>query len=378
MSNEPETEKSQSEDVELPEVKRRRRARSKWLPRQVFAAVAGFLSLLGLAYLLTLLVKRKIDGSKALIVATTSATSTILGGKKPGQNRSAERDEGVVVNDAKTPVTNLANVAKFEVATLKEPAGAAYNSEVTNLPISEKAIPLDCKEALEVRSQLELYLKAKGWKEKLSYVFEPERVETSLSEYYDQHQEEEPVPGKLMGASQIMSGGSTVVSLYWGCSSRVVPGLRAHFHRTRAGQWLLDWEAWVAFSQEPWPQIKQKRLTSPILVRAVASEDDYYNYEFAPESWRYLAVKLRSPDGVHSLTGYCLRASGLGVAMANLVGVPLPQKIDAGTPGIAIRPPGTQTSVTVRVAFPPSAQSDHCVWITDLLADRWLLFDGEY
>lgn len=33
--------------------------------------------------------------------------------------------------------------------------------------------------------------------------------------------------------------------------------------------------------------------------------------------------------------------------------------------------------VTVRVAFPPAAQSDHCVKITDLLADRWMLFDGE-
>ena len=59
----------------------------------------------------------------------------------------------------------------------------------------------------------------------------------------------------------------------------------------------------------------------------------------------------------------------------NLVGMPLPQKTDAGTPAIAIRPPGTQTSVTVRVAFPPSAQSDHCVWITDLMAGRWLLFE---
>ena len=103
-----------------------------------------------------------------------------------------------------------------------------------------------------------------------------------LKEYYDQRQEEEPVPGKLMGASQITSGGSTVVSLYWGCSLRVAPGLRSHFHRTRTGQWLLDWDAWVAFSEESWLQTKEKRLPRPILIRAVASEDDYYNYEFAP------------------------------------------------------------------------------------------------
>ena len=119
-----------------------------------------------------------------------------------------------------------------------------------------------------------------------------------LKEYHDQRQEEEPASGKLMGASQITNGGSTVVSLYWGCSLRVVPGLRSHFHRTGAGRLLLDWDAWVAFSEESWPQIKEKRLTRPILIRAVASEDDYYNYEFAPERWRYLAVRMRSPDGV--------------------------------------------------------------------------------
>ena len=112
MSNEPETEKSQSEEIELPEVKRRRRARSKWLPRQVFAAAAGFLSLLGLAYLLALWVKRKIHESKVSIVVTTSATSTILGVKRPGENPSAQPNGKVGVTDAESPLTCLANVAK--------------------------------------------------------------------------------------------------------------------------------------------------------------------------------------------------------------------------------------------------------------------------
>ncbi len=66
-----------------------------------------------------------------------------------------------------------------------------------------------------------------------------------------------------------------------------------------------------------------------------------------------------------------------GIALANLIGVPLPHKLPDGTPMPALKLPGSKALVTVRLAFPNNAQSDHCVKIIDLLADRWLLFPGE-
>jgi hypothetical protein len=39
--------------------------------------------------------------------------------------------------------------------------------------------------------------------------------------------------------------------------------------------------------------------------------------------------------------------------------------------------PGAKALLTLRLAFPNQAQSDHCVKIVGLLADRWLLFPGE-
>ena len=67
----------------------------------------------------------------------------------------------------------------------------------------------------------------------------------------------------------------------------------------------------------------------------------------------------------------------LGLAMANLIGVPLPHKLPDGTPMPALNMPGSKSLVTVRLAFPNKAESDSCVRIVDLLADRWLLFPGE-
>jgi hypothetical protein len=77
------------------------------------------------------------------------------------------------------------------------------------------------------------------------------------------------------------------------------------------------------------------------------------------------------------VTGYVERTSLFGVALANLIGVPLPHKLPDGTPMPALNLPGAKALLTLRLAFPNQAQSDHCVKIVGLLADRWLLFPGE-
>jgi hypothetical protein len=105
-------------------------------------------------------------------------------------------------------------------------------------------------------------------------------------------------------------------------------------------------------------------------------ESDYYNYEFDDKA-RFLAVKLRSPDGMHSLTGYVLRKSQLGIAVGNLIGVRLPNPLPPEVPLPPLRLPGAKQAVTLRVGFPPAAQSDHCVMIKEIVADRWMLFPGE-
>lgn len=270
----------------------------------------------------------------------------------------------------------LEQMAKMEAAKQGRPGGPLYDPASSNVAISFAALPLKDPQVAEAQTVLAKYLRAGTWRERLPYVFEPERVEALMQEQYEKRGQKDPEHEALLAAGIITAGTSKVVNLQFACTARPAAGMRASFHRTRSGKLLLDWESWAAWGEKTWPDFKAQRSQLPVLMRVIASESDYYNYEFS-EKWRWLAVKLRSPDGQYNVTGYVERTSMLGIALANLIGVPLPHNLPDGTPMPALKLPGSKALVTVRLAFPKQAQSDHCVNITAILADRWLLFPGE-
>lgn len=244
------------------------------------------------------------------------------------------------------------------------------------VPVTYTSLTPEAAEVVEARSLLENYLKAASWRERLPFAYQQERAEERMRDFYEQRGQSEPVPGRFLGAGTLSAGESKVLNLRFACASRPEFGLRANFHRGSGGKLLLDWESWVTWSEMPWDELKKERPQKQTLLRAVASESDYYNFEFS-ENWRWLAVKLRSPDGLHSLTGYVRRDTHLGIAVANLIGVPLPHKFPEETPLPALARSGSKALVTVRVVYPDDARTDHCVRIVDLMADRWVLFPGE-
>ncbi len=272
--------------------------------------------------------------------------------------------------------TTLAQIAKVEAAKQAKPSGPLYDPNSSNVSLSFESIQAGDSQVAEAQAVLTKYGQAANWRERLPFVFEPERVEALMQQQYEERKAPDPEHGRLTAAGIITSGTSKVLNLHFACTNRPDAGMRANFHRTRGGRLLLDWESWVAWSEMSWPDFKKERSQREVVMRAIASESSYYNYEFS-ESWRWLAVKLRSPDGLHNVTGYVERNTVLGIALANLIGVPLPHKLPDGTPMPALNLPRSKATVTVRLAFPNKAQSDHCVKITELLADRWLLFPGE-
>lgn len=244
-------------------------------------------------------------------------------------------------------------------------------SPMTETPVPTRTVlDTNSPEVIEARSVLDAYLSAPTWRQKLPHIFRAARCESLMADYYEKRCEPEPEPRAFLGAGYITGGESKLVNLSFSCPSRPEAGVCASFHRSAAGKLLLDWAAWIGFSEKSWSDLKKQRPVIPTLVRAMAEESDYYNYEFTDQG-RWLAVKLRSPDGEHYVTGYCDRGSGTGIALSNLVGGSLSQKASKEMPAARI-------AVTVRVAFPVAAQSDNCVNITSLLADTWLLFDGEF
>jgi len=270
----------------------------------------------------------------------------------------------------------LTQIAKMEAAKQGRPDGPLYDPASSNVPLTVEALPLTDPQVVEAQAMLAKYLQTANWRERLNFVFEPERVEALMQDQYEKRGQQDPEHGALLAARFFTSGTSKVLNLHFACAARPDSGLRANIHRTRSGKLLLDWESWAAWSEKSWAEFKRERSLLPVLMRVVASESDYYNYEFS-EKWRWLSLKLRSPDGLNNVTGYVERNSVLGIALANLIGVALPQKLPDGTPMPALKLPGSKAFATVRLAFPNKAQSDHCVRISDLLADRWLLFPGE-
>jgi hypothetical protein len=250
------------------------------------------------------------------------------------------------------------------------PSGLPFDPRGGNLAITRTSLGPGEPAVAEARAALDAYLAEPTWRAKLSHVFRTARCEALMPEYYDKRGETEPVPHTFEGAGLITAGDVKVVNLIFSRPDRPDAELRAFFHRGTAGNLLLDWEAWTGFSEKSWPDLKKERSTSPVLMRAIAEKSDRYNHEFI-DAERWLAVKLGSPDGAYSITGYCERRSGTGIALASLIGEPL-------SPGNSKKVPAARIDVTVRVAFPAAAQSDDCVNITRLLADRWMLLDGEF
>lgn len=362
-----------------PPIRRRRRKKGglKWKTiGAVTAVVASIACISAVVWLLTTRQALRAavtteEVTPSAVAPSARAPAFLPRGKQTSDDLIRELGEGDIA--AKMGLSFDNRVSKAE-----KPTGPAYDAKIPNVGLTFTPIAKDAPEVIEALSVLDAYLAATTWHEKLPFVFRSERCEGLMRNYYDRRAESEPQPRAVIGAGLITAGESKIVNLTFACPERAGTGLSANFHRSAAGKLLLDWEAWTGFSEKAWPDIKKERPLIPTLMRATAEETDYYNYEFADRS-HWLAVKLRSPDGVHSITGYCERRSGAGIALGNLIGVPVAQNTDLDKPGvIPIRPPGSRSNVTIRISFPSSAQSDHCVKITDLLADRWMLFDGEF
>lgn len=294
------------------------------------------------------------------------------------QEPPAKQPEAAATSTAATPHLSLADAASHAASDLAEPAGRAYDSKAGPLEIKAEVLnpwSQDAKAALDL---LNRYRQAPTPGAKSAFVLRPQRCDPRMMDFYGAQHGIDPTPGRLLRASRLTIGDSQVLHLEFACPQRQGSLLVANFHRTRSGGLRLDWESFVAYSATSWPDLRQRRSVKPMLMRACATLDDYYNYEFA-DSRQFLSVKLRSPDGVHFVNGYCRRSTPMGRALGGILGAPA-----LAGPSAARQPtPLTKTAsrrmqrLSVVIAFPVTAQSNHCVEIKALAAPRWLLFDGE-
>lgn len=252
-----------------------------------------------------------------------------------------------------TPKVSLSDIAKRDPSLTSGTGGARRLTEPYKVTLQLNPDSADVKQA---EANLDAFLKAPDWRAKAAHVSDGANILDILRDYYETRKGVDPTPGALKNRQRLRLDGTEILYYSYECASRHGNTIEAAMRRGPDGQFLLDWESFIGYSQMSWSEFKKQRPSSPQFFRAFAATSDYYNFEFADQQGKFLALNLLSPDGVESVHGYCERASELGTQLQELLGK------REGTAGI-----------TVRLAFPENPESNHVVKIVELVSDRWLL-----
>ncbi len=219
------------------------------------------------------------------------------------------------------------------------------------VPLSEDVESDRLSQAKELQKQ---FWAATKWEDKLSLVAEADRVRPLMKDFYEDQKNTDPVAGNANHQAHFKLN-NTEVLLFSYSSPRPGGTLDMALVATEKGKFSIDWESYVGASEVSWSAFKRERGNTPKLFRVFANQDDYYNYEFTDEK-SFLSFHLSSPDGFYFVKGYCARTSTIGRTLTAL--------FTSGAPRMAL---------TLRLAFPEKALSDHCVQIVGVVANRWLI-----
>ena len=219
------------------------------------------------------------------------------------------------------------------------------------MPLTAEVSPERHADAMTVQQK---FWQATTWKDKLPFVHDAARVGPQMQAYYEIQHKADPVAGTAARQAHFMLNNTEVLLVSYG-SPRPGGSVEVAMLAQPDGRFLIDWESYVGAGEIAWPDLKKTRPTEPRLLRLFAQRDDYYNYEFA-DAAKFHSLHLTSPDGLYFIYGFVEKGTPLGTTIANL--------LEAAR---------GRAPLTLRVEFPAQAQSDHCLKIVGIVANRWLL-----
>lgn len=218
----------------------------------------------------------------------------------------------------------------------------------------------------EAKMVLERFLKARTVVEKEELVIAKPGIEARMKEYYEDRKRLDPEVKEQIADFVLEYGGSRFLDVAYKSPWSPSGALRVAFKRNDKGLVLLDWESLVGYGSIDWAEFKAQRPANPVMLRAYATLDDYYNYEFADGN-KFLSVRLRSADGQHLVNGFCERGKSVAASVqAHLTPAAGASARDLGAGGRFWAP------MIVRLRFPANAASDHCVELLGMVHDQWL------
>lgn len=224
-------------------------------------------------------------------------------------------------------------------------------SSIKVLPLEE--VPQELEQALAL---LDEYWAATDWRQKAKLVVDAERVKPLMEDYYEVQKASDPVHHELTSKARYSIDGVEILYFRYN-GNRSTGALEVAMRRGSQSRFLLDWESLVGYGEKSFASLKENRPTNPVLLRVFARQFEYYNHEFADPA-RYVCVKMSSENGEQSIYGYAEK----GTALADWLSTTL---TSTG--------PSASLGFTVKVAYPPNAQSNQCVHLLQVLAARWIV-----
>lgn len=248
------------------------------------------------------------------------------------------------------PPTTSAPPSTLAYSPSQEASLHPAESTIKELPLLESSD--EVVQALQLLSQ---YWKTASWKDRVPLVAHSERVAALMRDYYETQGASDPVPGALVSKARYQIDGTEILYFSY-ASSRPTGSLEIAMLRGTQGKFLIDWESLTGYGEMSFQEFRTKRPHEPVLMRAYVRLFEYYNNEFS-DSKKYLCIKLMSERGDNSVYAYCER------------GTPLAQWIerDLSTTG-----PAGFKGYSMLISFPPNAQSNQCVNLDKVKAQRWL------
>ena len=257
-----------------------------------------------------------------------------------------------VSGDAPPPIPPTAPSAPPTLAHTSNQNASLHPAEST---IKEMPLLESSDEVVQALQLLDQYWKTESWKDRIPLVAHSERVASLMKDYYEVQSAKDPLPGALVSKARYQINGTEILYFSY-ASSRPTGSLEIAMLRGPQGKFLVDWESLTGYGEMSFQDFRTKRPTTPVLMRSYVRLFEYYNYEFS-DSKKYLCIKLLSESGDNSVYAYCER------------GTPLAQWIERD---LASTGPTGFKGYTMLVSFPPNAQSNQCVILHKVLAQRWL------
>ena len=183
-------------------------------------------------------------------------------------------------------------------------------------------------------------------------VYEPDAALPRMRIHWSREGESKIKLGKLLSRSFFAIRGVEYV-----IESRNQNGntLYAGWRNVGGGQFRLDWESMIAYSDMGWEEFIAKKPTAPTLFRCFAAKHDYYNHEFLDRE-RYACFVLTNRETFQQIYAFAERGSKAYRDMTSI---------------LSARPTAPMI-LEVGFNFGTAERNKNCVRLDRLIQETWI------